>query len=145
MSKVFRNENADDSSGLLLWQVSNLWQRKLKECLISFNLTHSQFVLLASMYYFEEKSIELNQIRLSEHTKIDPMNTSSILENLLKRKLIKKKVSKLDSRAKSIYLTDEGKKLAIETIPIVEDFDSKFFGRVSKKNLNQILIKLREF
>lgn len=142
---MFKNENADDSSGLLLWQVSNLWQRKLKEYLISFNLTHSQFVLLASMYYFEEKNMELNQIRLSEHTKIDPMNTSSILENLLKRKLIKKKVSKHDSRAKSIYLTDEGKKLAIETIPIVEEFDSKFFAKVSKKNLNQILIKLREF
>ena len=46
-------EKPEESTGFLLWQVTNLWQREIKKALEKYGLTHSQFVLLASMYWLE--------------------------------------------------------------------------------------------
>ena len=49
------NLKAEESSGLLLWQVSMLWQRGIKKVLQPFDLTHPQFVLLASAQWFAQQ------------------------------------------------------------------------------------------
>ena len=41
--------SADDSTGLLLWQVTNRWQAAQRAALKPHGLTHVQFVLLASL------------------------------------------------------------------------------------------------
>ena len=41
--------SADESPGLLLWQVTNRWQAAQRAALKPFELTHVQFVLLASL------------------------------------------------------------------------------------------------
>ena len=46
-------EKPEESTGFLLWQVTNLWQREIKKALEKYGLTHSQFVLIASMYWLE--------------------------------------------------------------------------------------------
>jgi len=38
---TFSVEKAEESSGFLLWQVTNLWQREIKKALDEFGLTHS--------------------------------------------------------------------------------------------------------
>lgn len=40
---------AHDSPGLLLWQVTNTWQAAQRAALRPYDLTHVQFVLLASL------------------------------------------------------------------------------------------------
>lgn len=47
----FQFASPDDSPGFLLWQVSNLWQRKMKAELSDLGLTHVQFVLLAGIVW----------------------------------------------------------------------------------------------
>ena len=42
-------EAAEDSPGLLLWQVTNRWQSAQRAALKPLGLTHVQFVLLASL------------------------------------------------------------------------------------------------
>lgn len=43
------NVNApEESSGLLLWQLSNVWQTGIRKLLVKHDLTHPQFVVLAS-------------------------------------------------------------------------------------------------
>ena len=37
-----------ESPGFLLWKISNAWQRRLRVALQPYELTHSQFVLLAT-------------------------------------------------------------------------------------------------
>jgi hypothetical protein len=74
---TFQFEKAEDSSGFLLWQVTNLWQREIKKALEKFDLTHSQFVLLASIHWLTLAKQDVTQILLSTHTKIDPMTTST--------------------------------------------------------------------
>ena len=45
--KYSRFHVANESYGLLFWQVSTLWQRKIKESLRPYDLTHTQYVILA--------------------------------------------------------------------------------------------------
>ncbi|SHL11477.1 MarR family winged helix-turn-helix transcriptional regulator [Flavobacterium chilense] len=141
---TFSVEKPDDSSGFLLWQVTNLWQREIKKALEQYNITHSQFVLMASIHWLTLHKQEVTQIILSSHTKIDPMTTSTVLRTLQQKKFIKRQEHATDTRAKIVVLTDIGKEIAKKAIVTVEDFDKKFFSVLDTdiKNLNHNLAKL---
>jgi len=140
--KDFVFEKPDDSPGFLLWQVTNLWQREIKKALEEFDLTHSQFVLLASIHWLRINKQDVTQIVLSNHTKIDPMTTSTVLKALQTKKLLKRQEHQTDTRAKLVVLTEAGSKVAKQAIKIVEQFDKHFFS-VLGKNANEFNYKLR--
>jgi DNA-binding MarR family transcriptional regulator len=125
--KLFSVETPDESSGFLLWQVTNLWQREIKKALEKYDLTHSQFVLLASTLWFSQFDEGLTQISLSSHTKIDPMTTSTVLRTLQRKGFIERQDHSTDTRAKIIVLTNEGRKIAKQAVKTVELFDKTFF------------------
>ncbi|WP_264529413.1 MULTISPECIES: MarR family winged helix-turn-helix transcriptional regulator [unclassified Flavobacterium] len=141
---TFSVEKPDDSSGFLLWQVTNLWQREIKKALEQYKITHSQFVLMASIHWLTLHKQEVTQIILSSHTKIDPMTTSTVLRTLQQKKYIKRQEHATDTRAKVVVLTDLGKEIAKKAIVTVENFDKKFFSILGSdtKNLNKNLIAL---
>jgi len=146
----FQFKNAEDSSGFLLWQVTNLWQRKIKKALEPFNLTHSQFVLMASMHWLSIQKQELTQIVLSNHTKIDPMTTSTVLRTLQTKGLVKRQEHLTDTRAKTVVLTDAGTELVKKAVVAVEKFDNDFFSLLNEhlydfnKNL-ELLLNNKDF
>jgi len=125
---TFSVEKAEDSSGFLLWQVTNLWQREIKKALVPYDLTHSQFVLMASIHWLTLHGVDVTQIVLSSHTKIDPMTTSTVLRTLQSKEFVQRKEHKTDTRAKTVALTDSGKKLILPAIRTVEEFDASFFA-----------------
>jgi DNA-binding MarR family transcriptional regulator len=129
----FSVEKPDESSGFLLWQVTNLWQREIKKSLEPYGLTHTQFVLLASIHWLTLHKQEVTQIILSEHTKIDPMTASTVLRTLQTKGFVRRQEHKTDTRAKTVGLTAEGKKLIKKAVVTVEKFDSQFFSIVGKK------------
>ncbi|RKR11820.1 MarR family transcriptional regulator [Flavobacterium sp. 90] len=143
---TFSVEKPEESSGFLLWQVTNLWQREIKKALEEYNITHSQFVLMASIHWLTLHKQEVTQIILSAHTKIDPMTTSTVLRTLQQKSLITRQEHATDTRAKVVVLTDFGKEIIKKAIVTVEDFDRKFFSvmGVNTKDLNQNLISLLE-
>jgi DNA-binding MarR family transcriptional regulator len=143
---TFSVEKPEESSGFLLWQVTNLWQREIKKALEEHNITHSQFVLMASIHWLTLHKQEVTQIILSTHTKIDPMTTSTVLRTLLQKSFITRQEHATDTRAKVVVLTDLGKEIIKKAIVTVEDFDRKFFSvaGVNTKDLNQNLIALLE-
>lgn len=143
---TFSVEKAEDSSGFLLWQVTNLWQREIKKSLEPFNLTHSQFVLMASIHWLTLHKQDVTQILLSSHTKIDPMTTSTVLRTLQTKGLLQRKEHVTDTRAKTVELTDKGKKIIKEAVKTVETFDKTFFAALGDKTqlFNQQLLTLLE-
>lgn len=143
---TFSVDKAEDSSGFLLWQVTNLWQREIKKALEEHNITHSQFVLMASIHWLTLHKQEVTQIILSANTKIDPMTTSTVLRTLQQKNLITRQEHATDTRAKVVVLTDSGKEIIKKAIVTVEDFDRKFFSvsGANTKDLNQNLIALLE-
>ena len=140
----FSVAKAEDSSGFLLWQVTNLWQREIRKALEPFDLTHSQFVLLASTYWLTLNNLEVTQILLSSHTKIDPMTTSTVLRTLQSKGLLQRQEHLTDTRAKTVTLTDQGKKLVKQAVKAVEAFDKTFFDALGAKvrQFNEQLLTL---
>ena len=144
--KTFSFEKAEDSSGFLLWQVTNLWQREIKKALEKYNLTHSQYVLIASIHWLTLKSHDVTQVLLSSHTKIDPMTTSTVLRTLQMRGLLERQEHATDTRAKTVALTGDGKKIVKQAVKTVEAFDKDFFSVLGVKAAtfnNQLLTLLR--
>ncbi len=142
---TFSFEKAEDSSGFLLWQVTNLWQREIKKALEKYNLTHSQYVLMASIHWLTLNNQDVTQVLLSSHTKIDPMTTSTVLRTLQTKGLLKRQEHVTDTRAKTVALTDNGKKIIKQAVKTVEAFDKEFFSTLGTKTAifnNQLLTLL---
>jgi DNA-binding MarR family transcriptional regulator len=125
---TFSVSKAEDSPGFLLWQVTTLWQREIKKALQPFDLTHSQFVLLASIHWLTLMKKEVTQIVLSEHSKIDPMTTSQVLRTLATKGIVTRAEHVTDTRAKTVVLTEKGKKLVKPAVAAIEKCDRAFFS-----------------
>jgi len=146
--RVFGVEKAEESSGFLLWQVTSLWQRELKRMLEQqHGITHAQFVLLASLLWLKGSKDEITQIDLSNHSKIDPMTTSTVLRTLQKKAYVKRQEHTTDTRAKAVDLTEAGMEITQKAVATVEAFDQLFFGALGHKTkeLNALLYELTAF
>jgi len=144
MKKSNFNETDKTSSGFLLWQVTTLWQREIKTALEEVSLSHSGFVLLASLLWFKEQELVVTQTTLIEHTKLDKMTVSKSLKKLEKEDLVLRAENEADTRAKTIILTDDGESLAMKSVMIVEEVDKRFFSIFSqqeKKQFNGFFLK----
>ncbi len=143
MSKVFQFESPNESSGYLMWKVSNLWQREIKKVLSEFGLTHTQFVIMANTHFLSIKNKDVTQIEIAKHAGIDKMLTSNVLKVLLKKQLIDRKEHKTDTRAKTVCLTKDGTAILTKAVKVVEDFDKIFFDKLlNVSTFNKELINL---
>ena len=144
---MFNVDTPEESSGFLLWQVTNLWQREIKKALEAYDLTHSQFVLMASILWLARSEKNITQVLLSSHTKIDPMTTSTVLRTLQQKGLLKREEHSTDTRAKIVRLTTAGEKTAKLAVKAVAVFDDNFFEPLGKntkdfnKRLNLLLVR----
>ena len=145
-NNTFSVTKAEDSTGFLLWQVTNLWQREIKKALEPHGLTHSQFVLMASIHWLILHNKEVTQVILSAHTKIDVMTTSTVLRTLQQKGFLHRQEHATDTRAKTVALTEEGITIIKNAIVIVEAFDTSFFSSLGSelKGFNQKLMALLE-
>ncbi len=141
----FKFEKPEYSSGFLLWQVTTLWQRKLKSALETIELSHSGFVILASLLWFKEQKMEVTQTVLINHTKLDKMTVSKSLKILEKNLLVRRSENEKDTRAKTITLTEKGIHLTKQAIVLVENIDKAFFSNLEAEEiqqLNKLFIKI---
>ena len=136
-NQIFPFESPDDSPGFLLWQVSNLWQRKMNAGLSVLGLTHVQFVLLAGLIWLSQEKETVTQSMLAAHAKADIMMTSKVLRVLEQKGLIKRETDVKDTRAKSLTITKQGYELTLEAIKLVEQIDHDFFNALGQ-NLTDI-------
>ncbi len=143
MGNVFEFETPSESIGFLLWKTTQLWQREIKKNLKKFDLTHTQFVILASTYWLSNKNENITQVEIAEFIDIDKMMTSNVIRKLIDKKLLKRKQHKKDARAKVVNLTDKGIEILIKSVKEVEKFDITFFGKLDNKyKFNKELLRL---
>ncbi len=134
MKKFFKN-TPSESTGFLLWKTTHLWQRELKKSLKKYDLTHTQFVVLASSYWLSLKNENLTQVEIAEFIEIDKMMNSNVIRKLIDKGLLNRTEHKTDTRAKVIKLTEKGIKTLKKAIVQVESFDELFFRKISDKKL----------
>ena len=119
--------NPDDSPGFLLWHVTLRWQRDIAAALAPLDLTHVQFVLLATTWWLNSHGEDPNQLTLARQAGTDVKMTSQVLRKLESKGLIRRDVDTTDTRAKRLHVTDRGATLAAQAIAAVESADARFF------------------
>jgi DNA-binding MarR family transcriptional regulator len=116
-----------------LWRVTLAWQRAMRAALAPHDLTHVQFVLLASLWWLVGHSGPPSQQRLAEQAGTDPMMTSQVLRKLADRGLVSRSVDPADSRARLLELTADGKALVAKAMKDVEDADAAYFAGLGEE------------
>ncbi len=124
----FKFKSPEESSGYLLAQLTMVWQRRQKRILDPLDLTHTQFVLLASLAWLSRSSDSVMQVDLADHNNFDRMMVSKVLRTLEKKNLIRRSEHTSDTRAKTVHLTGDGESKLIKALPIVENMDHEFFA-----------------
>lgn len=132
--KISVHEGPKESPGFLLWQISTAWRRSIEAVLKPFDLTHPQFVILATTGWLTKKGDPATQIAVGKMAGLDPNTTSQIIKGLEKKELVKRAPSS-DGRAKNVSLTREGSHLLSKALPTVEKADGAFFSTLTPKKL----------
>jgi len=121
----------DESPGFLLWHVTLRWQREIAAVLAPLDLTHVQFVLLATSWWLNTQGEEPNQLSVARKAGTDVKMTSEVLRKLEAKGLIVRTVDTADTRAKRLRVTDRGARLAGRAVAAVEAADAAFFGNAA--------------
>jgi len=90
----FSYKTAKEATGFLLWKTHNYWQREIKKCLKPFDLTHTQFVILANAQWLILHQDIVTQIDIAKHAQVDIMMTSNVIRTLEKKALCYVKIIK---------------------------------------------------
>ena len=142
--KILNPDKPEDSTGYLLWQTSNLRQRKINVAFSDIDLTYPQFVILAGIHWLKQDNKIVNQVLLIKFTKMDKSVVSSILKLLERKEIVLRKTDPKDTRAKTLDLSKIGIAKLKKAMKIITRVDSKFFD-ITKANvnrLNELLIKI---
>lgn len=132
-----RFEDADESAGLLLWQVTNRWQAAQRAVLKPFGLTHVQFVLLASLAWLSSDDASappVSQRVLADQAATDPMMTSQVVRALEGRGWLTREPHPDDGRAFALRITADGLALVQRANAAVEQCDVDFFGVLAARS-----------
>jgi len=140
-TKISKHAGPEESPGFLLWRVSTSWRKSIEEVLTPLNLTHPQFVILATTGWLNRKGKPVSQADISRQSGLDPNTTSQVLRGLQSKGLIER-LAIVDERSKQPVLTKEGKKLLTKALPAVEEADQKFFSKV--KNSSSLVALLQK-
>ena len=127
-------------------RVYNKWHSMIKKELKKMNLTHPQFVVLASLAYLSQNGNEVTQVMISKLSGIDVMTISQILSLLEKHNFVKRKEHSRDTRAKAVILNKKGEEILQKAVPLVEQIDEIFFEKLdtNEEQFKHFLVRLNE-
>ena len=128
MADISLNENR---LALLIWQISNLWQSKVRLKLKHLNIGFNEYLILETLSKLEEKSQSISQQDICKQSSIDRSVVSLRILKLEKKKLITK-IQPKDRRSNSLILTSKGNSL-INVINNIEN-RKQYFDKLSSRN-----------
>ena len=138
VEKLSRYTSSKESPGYQLWQVSMRWRSLIEKTLKPMDLTHPQFVVLATTGWLTRHGDTISQVEISKAASLDPNTISQILRSLEAKKLITRKHS-LNEKSKSPLLTQFGFEKLSQALPAVEEADAAFFDRLNKQETEEFL------
>ena len=124
----FKFKTPQESIGLQFWKLHSKWQKRIASELSIYKVTHTQFVILASIKWFQEQCIKPSQAEISAVTGIEKMTLSKAITRLESSSLVKKTQSSKDTRSVCISLTNKAGKLIPELLKVIENIDDEIFS-----------------
>ena len=131
-------QSPNNSPGYLLWRVSMQWRNTIEKLLKQYNLTHPQFVVLATIAWLTKDGKKVNQVEVGRMAGLDPNTTSQIVRGLEDKKYIKRKQT-VDERSKNPIVTPLGATLLSKALPVVEKGDSYFFEKLNNNEIDSMI------
>lgn len=125
--------NQEESTGFLLYNLTTLLQRRMKRELDVLDITHMQFVLLATLKRLSKTNKPITQIEIATESKADKMMVSKVLRTLQTKGFVTREEHSTDTRAKTILLTKEGNLMLKKGFGIVKKVEKDFFECLEKQ------------
>jgi len=116
------------STGFLLWHVSLRWRVALGRDLAPLGLTHTQFVLLATLYRFSNSGTQPSQRELADQSGLDVMLVSRVVRALEGAQLVRRDASSADPRAFQLALTPLGTDTVLAAVKVVHEVEQRFLA-----------------
>ncbi|MCH9632373.1 MAG: putative HTH-type transcriptional regulator [Chlamydiae bacterium] len=132
------HDSPKHSPGFLLWHISTAWRGYIEKTLKTINLTHPQFVILATLGWLTRQGDKVTQATVGKMARLDPNTVSQIIRGLEKKELILRKKSP-DGRAKNPVLTHKGSDILKQSMPAVEKKDAEFFQNLTKDEIKSMV------
>jgi len=115
------------STGYWLKLVALAYQRELDSALRPLDLTTTQFSVLAGVSWLDRGNSPTQQ-EVADFAGIDRMMTSKIVQILEGRRLVERHGRVGDARVRCLTLTDQGRHLIHEAVPLAREVDQRLFG-----------------
>jgi len=143
---IFDIQTPQQSVGFQFWKLHQKWQKRVLKALEPYHITHTQFVMMASIAWYEEQGIQPSQAQVTQLMSIDKMAFSKAVRQLEERGLVKRKQSKKDARIKALSLTKKSLIIMPQAILAIEFVDKEIFGMLGerKQTFNKILVLLNK-
>ena len=121
--------------GLLVWQLSNFWQSKLRKILKDYNLTLNEYLILESISNLLENQKELSQNEISIFAGID-ISVASVTFKLLENKRLIIRKTKEDNRKKNVQMLASGISLYNKAKPFILKEELNIFNKLHNETYN---------
>jgi DNA-binding MarR family transcriptional regulator len=95
------------------------WRAGVDAALAPLGLTHAQYTVLASLRGITRSGQPPSQRKLADHTGLDPIYISKLVRRLESAGLLERAPDPDDSRAVTLTITDEGRRVIDQAIGIV--------------------------
>lgn len=138
--RKFRNEHHKSVVNLIL--TGNWVNEQMKKLIASTGITTQQYNILRILQG-SAKPLTILQIR---ERMLDKMSdTSRLVDRLIQKELVVKKVNKLDKRLVDIYISAKGKRFLSSLEKIAESIDdiARNLNQKEARLLNQLLDKVK--
>jgi DNA-binding MarR family transcriptional regulator len=141
VTRLLEVHSAGSSPGFLLWRASLRWQRVVSAALKEESLTHVQFLILSTIWWFERNSYRPSQRDVSDHASLDRVMMSQVVRQLERDGLVVRTFDKSDGRMRRLRTTPVGRRLAERSVALMDAADREFFAEAG--DLSDVLAILR--
>lgn len=111
--------------------LSTLITRSFNDVLQEFELTRSHWVVLACLW--QQDGLPASTI--AADIQQEGGTVSGVLDRMVKRNLIRRRRDRADRRVVRVWLTDEGKKLAMVLPPVIANLFKRMFAGISPEGV----------
>ena len=132
MADTSLNENR---LSILIWQISNLWQSKIRILLKNSNITFNEYLILETLYKLIQNKSNITQQDICKNSSIDRSVVSLKITILEEKNLITRSQPE-DKRSYRLSLTNNGNLLIKSLINNIENQENILFAKLGPEIFN---------
>lgn len=132
----------NDRVAILIKRASLITEKLSNQILAPYNLSTSQYKIMAMLYNYPNKTIR--QIDIEEMYSLTNPTVTGIIQNLERKNLIVREQNPIDKRSKVLCLTEKAYKMKEELLNLGEILEKQITETLSKKENEELCFLLNK-